>query len=412
MCEFNHYYRIGNIKTGNNSARCRRSKIKTVFLHGYYSGNIMKIKHVLLIWLTAAALWACNDTIPGSPDPDDTASGELAGRTVLIYIAADNTLSSYGNESLENITKGATAEALAGNNLLVYKDCKYETPVLLRITPEGQETVIAYTEDENSGSPETLRSVIEETIKAYPAKSYGLILWSHGSNWFPSSMATTKAFGQDGSNWIELPELQRAIPDNTFDFLIFDACYMGGIEVAYALKNKADYLIASPAEVMGDSFPYRTCLPYLFTEPADLAAVCEDFYRYYNQSSCTIALVSLKKLDKLAETTHEIVKANFSKTDTVTLKTLQKYFRTPYYNMYDFDDYIGRIATPEAYTPFEAALNEAVLVKKATPSFLLSSYGFYITHFSGLSTFILHPTLNEAIVNEYKKTDWYKAVYE
>lgn len=375
----------------------------------------MKIGQILLIWLAAAVLWACNDTIPGSPDADDNASGELAARTVLIYIAADNDLTTtgdYGNESLKNITKGATAEALAGNNLLVYKDCKNEMPVLLRITPEGQETVIAYTEDENSGSPATLRSAIEETLRAYPAKSYGLILWSHGSNWFPSSMATTKAFGQDGSNWIELPGLQQAIPDDTFDFIIFDACYMGGIEVAYALKNKADYLIASPAEVMGDSFPYRTCLPYLFTEPADLPAVCEDFYRYYSQSSCTIALISLKKLDKLAETTHEIMKANFSKTDTLTLKTLQRYYRPDYYNMYDFDDYIGRIATPEAYAHFQTALNEAVPVKKATPSFLLSSQGFRITHFSGLSTFILHPSLNEAIVNEYKKLDWYQAVYE
>lgn len=377
----------------------------------------MKINYILLTCLIAVTLCACNDTIPETPDPEDnsgsqkTPAGELAGRTVLVYIAADNSLTSYGTESLENITKGATAEALAGNNLLVYKDGKYETPVLLRITPEGQETVIEYTDDENSASPATLRSVIEETMKGYPAKSYGLILWSHGSNWFPSSMAT-KAFGQDGSNWMELAGLQQAIPDDTFDFIIFDACYMGGIEVAYALKNKAGYLIASPAEIMGDSFPYRTCLPYLFTEPADLPAVCEDYYRYYSQSSGTIALISLKKLDKLAETTQEIMKANFSKTDTVTRKTLQKYFRTPYYNMYDFDDYIGRIATPETYTHFQAALNEAVPVKKATPSFMLSSYGFHITHFSGLSTFILYPSLNEALVNEYREMDWYKAVYE
>lgn len=378
----------------------------------------MKISYILLTWLTAIALCACNNTIPGSAEPDDNPSSqeqppvESAGRTVLIYIAADNTLSSYGNKSLENITKGVTAEALAGNNLLVYKDCKYETPVLLRITPEGQQTVIDYTEDENSASPATLRSVIEKTIEAYPAKSYGLILWSHGSNWFPSSMATTKAFGQDGNNWIELPDLQRAIPDNTFDFIIFDACYMGGIEVAYALKNKADYLIASPAEIQADSFPYRTCLPYLFMETPNLPAVCEDYYRFYSKIPCTIALLSLKKLDKLAETTQGIMKENFSKTDTVTLKTLQKYYHPPYYNMYDFDDYIGRIATPEEYAHFQAALNEAVPVKKATPSFLLSSGGFNITRFSGLSTFILYPSLNEAIVTEYKKLDWYKAVYE
>lgn len=32
---------------------------------------------------------------------------------------------------------------------------------------------------------------------------------------------------------------------------------MGGIEVAYELRNKTDYMIASPAEVISNGFPYE-----------------------------------------------------------------------------------------------------------------------------------------------------------
>ena len=33
-----------------------------------------------------------------------------------------------------------------------------------------------------------------------------------------------------------------------FDFVLFDACFMQSIEVAYALRNFTDYYIGSPTE--------------------------------------------------------------------------------------------------------------------------------------------------------------------
>ena len=39
---------------------------------------------------------------------------------------------------------------------------------------------------ENSASPQVLKRVINDVTRLYPAKSYGLIVFSHGSGWLPS----------------------------------------------------------------------------------------------------------------------------------------------------------------------------------------------------------------------------------
>lgn len=53
-------------------------------------------------------------------------------RTVLIYMAADNSLSSYSYDNIESIVQGTSASALNGGNLLIYVDAKNAAPQLLR----------------------------------------------------------------------------------------------------------------------------------------------------------------------------------------------------------------------------------------------------------------------------------------
>ena len=50
---------------------------------------------------------------------------------------------------------------------------------------------------------------------------------------------------------MNIEDFAAAIPMK-MDYIIMDACLMGGIEVAYALKDKCDRIIFSQAEVIGD----------------------------------------------------------------------------------------------------------------------------------------------------------------
>lgn len=372
---------------------------------------MMNFKQLICFLLLAFLLVNCNK--------EDIIIPKESTRTVLVYMAADNSLgagsNSFDKQNIDGMLEGCTEKTLNGGNLIVYVDAKDTIPFLLQITPQGKKELKGYPEHQNSVSVETMQEVMQDVKELFPSPSYGLMLWSHGSNWFPSNMTTLRAFGQDQSNWMELSELKEALPDNGFDFIIFDACYMAGIEVMYELKDKAPYIMAAPTEILGSGFPYRRIISHLFAKTTDLKGICDEFYDYYANSSepsATIALVETSKLDKLATATRDIIKDNFDKTESIQFSTLQRYYRSPYYGMYDFDDYILRIAPEEQYASFQAVLNEAVIYKKNTPSFLPGySGGYHITHYSGLSSFVMREAYGAAILQKYKELDWYKAVY-
>ena len=40
-------------------------------------------------------------------------------------------------------------------------------------------------------------------------------------------------YTQDGNNWMEIDDLAKGLPDDLFDFILFDACYMASVECTY-----------------------------------------------------------------------------------------------------------------------------------------------------------------------------------
>lgn len=363
----------------------------------------MRIKYIIYSILFALLLTNCNKEEINNP---------TKARTVLVYMAADNSLGKDGfdSQNIKAMLEGAEEKGLNGGNLIVYRDSRDTIPQLIQITAQGKKIIKEYPKHQNSASIQAMQEAISDTKTTFPANSYGLILWSHGSNWFPSGMEL-RAFGQDKNNWMELSDLKAAIPDATFDFIIFDACYMGGIEVAYELREKADYIIAAPTEILGSGMPYKDISSQLFANPLSLPAICDAFYDYYAESSATIALIYTPALETLADATRNVMLTSFDKTEDIQLNSLQRYFRGSYYGMYDFDDYISRITSNEPYAQFQSALENVVIHKKNTKNFLIAYGGFKIEHFCGLSSFIIKKN-NNAINQKYMDLDWYKAVYK
>jgi hypothetical protein len=103
---------------------------------------------------------------------------------------------------------------------------------------------------ENMGENKTLSEFITWSVTNYPAKKYGLILWDHG--------ASVGGFGKDvnhNNDVLYLHELRDAIfyaimelKGFSFEFIGFDSCLMGSIEVATLLSSiypMSRYLIGS-----------------------------------------------------------------------------------------------------------------------------------------------------------------------
>lgn len=90
---------------------------------------------------------------------------------------------------------------------------------------------------------ESLAEFLAWGAENYPANRYAAVLWDHGGG-------TMGGFGIDemfpGED-LSIDEISKAFKDSDvyFDFVGFDACLMATIEIAYALKDSARYLIAS-----------------------------------------------------------------------------------------------------------------------------------------------------------------------
>lgn len=339
-----------------------------------------------------------------------------ADRTVLVYMVAENSLNRWTTINLDKMLKAFRGEG----NLLVYIDNYEGEPRLVKLVMNDNgiasaETVKTY-QERNSASPDILKQTIDEVCLEYPASSYGLVLWSHGTGWLPSTLKS-RAFGQDGNNWMELNGLVSALPDDRFDFILFDACYMGCVEVAYALRNKTKYLISSPTEIWEDGFPYDEVVGDWWSGEEAYREICRKYYDFYNSrsgiyQSGTISLVKTGNMDALAEATRGILEGKNEQIAALDRSAIQRIDRTDSLHwseiLYDFDDYISRLSpTAEQYDTFSRELNRVILYEAHT-----ASYGNQIFYqkFCGLSSYI--PQSKQTWLNTfYSGLEWTKAVY-
>ena len=223
-------------------------------------------------------------------------------KTVLIYMVGNNNLSSDAVRNLQDLKKGFVP---SDDNLLVYYHTPVQSPVLLQLRTDetgavAQDTVYRFPQ-RNSATAESLKSAMLVTQTMFPANEYGLFLWSHGTGWLPQGHYS-KSFGEENGVEMEIVDMVKAFPYK-LSFVVFDACLMGCVEVAYQMKDSVDYVISSPAEIMSTGFPYSKVMKHLFSSPADYIAVAEEYYNYYNSmgGQSRSATISVVKTDALKD---------------------------------------------------------------------------------------------------------------
>lgn len=400
--------------------------------------NLYRIFSVVLLTLVFCA---CGKDDP-SPGPDGPIVDSTIRRTVLVYMAADNNLYDNAWENLSDMTKGMKG---VKGNLVVYLDVRGEAPRLLKIESDGSRRVLETYEREDSASPEVLRKALARTKALCPAPSYGLVLWSHGNGWIPGTSAgvmssglgsgehgtgyegtlwekdpdalPTKWFGQDAStgSTMDIRDLAEAMSgEKPLDFILFDACFMSSIEVLYDLRHAAEYVVASPAEILADGFPYAAVLPSLFTRHPRLEEACRLFVEHYRGSdypSATVALVQTSELEALAATVRNLVALNPS--FSVDPASVQHFENMGEHVYHDLAGFCSKIAPgTAACRAFENQLERTVLFADHTPSFY-SAYGYgshwiEIESCCGVSAYIPFP--GKSLNADYARTAWARVI--
>lgn len=361
-----------------------------------------------------------------SCDKSDHVAPPLDNRTVIIYMVGDNSLTEITQANLQELVAGTTAEKLNNGNLVVYVDNRKQRPQILQIKiEEGKavEKLVKTYEEQDSANPTVMKGVIADIAKEFATPHYGLVLWSHASAWIPkgaNDMLSTRSFGSDNGSEMDIDVLREVLSEGNihYDFILFDACYMGSVEVAYELRKHTDYLLASPMEVIAKGFPYEQIVEKFFSMPANVQGICEDFFNYYNKQegdlrTASVALVDAKRLDALAATVRNIMqihKADLTSVDLTKVQALEYYHSKRL--LYDFDDYIKNLVSEGEYATFQKALRAVVLYEAHTPTsyFAYPAVSYSIPSCCGLNFYPLgfNPQLDEW----YSRLEWYKAVYK
>lgn len=357
---------------------------------------------IALLWGSLALLLTAV-SCDKDPEPEPETS------SVLIYMAANNSLFPYVSDCMSQIRRGFLPEKGTGElQVLVFCRGKGDLPMLMKLTrrPDGTglDTVVLriYENQINSVSAETLNRVIRDAEAVSPATHHGLVMWSHSTGYLPSGYYSNpvetlregrplmKSFGSDDSHpgEMEITDLAEALPHH-YDFILFDSCFMGGVEVAYELREKCDYLAFTPTEIAAQGFPYYTMFETLWnggttTEDA-LKAICEECYRYYaDRSGCTVSLVRTAALPTLASVCEVIFRDHRDEIFGLEFSEVQPYFRHGDHWFFDFGDIISQVTDGDEYERFGAALEEAIVYKASTPYFM----GLAINKYSGLSMYL------------------------
>jgi len=388
---------------------------------------------LFLLLVSAVSCFKDNNFSPeqGSSEPSSPGTRtpvEETRRVMIMYSAGFNSLSSYLEADLgEMVADGYVPKAgsreehvlLIFSRLSLYGDSVPEAPVLYRLYKDQndkpvRDTLYRFQPEDQGSDPAVLNKVMELARHYFPAKGYGLVFSSHGAGWLPSKNSTpeskVRSIGQDYDTGrvheMEVQDFVKAIPF-PLDYILLDCCFMGCVEVAWALKDVTPVVGFSPTEIVADGFDYKLIASRLLAPQPDAQAVCEDFYAQYidpkqNRPYATITLVDTQKLQPLADVCKTLFQKYRLKLATLSPDKVQHYYRDNgeyrYYYFFDLRHMLVQAGiTAQETTALDQALDGCILYERHTPKF----FSLVLRNVCGLSVYL--PSAGNATLDTYYK---------
>ncbi len=392
-----------------------------------------------ILFLLLMALVSCNnDPIYLRVKPDVIGKGETARKTLLVYMIAENSLNNYASLDVDEIME-AVPSIPRDCRLFVYVDDN-KFPIVtqyFRMTngDVGNSNHHPFTTDVCSSDTAALGRVIDYILKDYPTETLDLVMWSHADGWLrgPLNSASQRSVGIDnGKNsysnnvtgTIEIEELAALLKrlHTRVNRLMFDACFMQCVESDYALRDAAEWIIASPAEIPGDGALYSTLIQNFFNSDG-VEDLIDSYIKAYEGRSTGAVLSAVKtsEMQNLADVTYSYVIKYFNsgkKRDYIDVFSYLpggKYNGSPAYpSFFDMNAVMKKYLTADEYTHWRAALDRAVTYVASSPSWYSAVCGkpleFDMAVGGGISIYMpQHQSRNDKFNSDFRTTEWYSA---
>lgn len=411
-----------------------------------------------LLLLFTLLLCSCHndDPTPGPVEPGSV----TARRTVLVYMSAQNSLINNVAADSAEIMNGR--QYLANNDRMLFFIDDGQKPRLYRVARQWSQPQLVqqWSHDFCSTDPNTLQSVLQWVKTQFPAQEYGLVMWSHADGWLPATntdypikemiyaAARPFSFGIDTDNnsvWTDdgtqmnVADMAQAIAQSGMHcrYILFDACLMQNLEVAYALRHTTDYVVASPMSINSAGAYYTHLLRSgLFAQSPDSIALTyyNDVVNYadsiYDHMGIAISCIQTDQLEPLAALMKQALPhsllANGQSADMAQVLSYQNYTYRFYWRPHNYDarQTINTLFAEPYRTQLQQALDRVVVAHFGTPSIYVGpGYNTFFTiptttdNFRSVSMFVPQSIYtNNAERCRYgdlnlcfRQTEWYKA---
>lgn len=408
---------------------------------------------IIATLLIVVGVSCSNGDSPDGPDAPVTP----VGQTVFMFFPWSNSLLSDFRRTVEDMQTVVAQRSMKDERVMVFMATSEREAVLFELKKQNgrclTDTLRRYN-DRPFTSRQWLTSLFSEVMTLAPASRYGMVVGCHGLAWVPvqgqrnarkrlgsqekideednlykeeridkegepndlmhfevQGPVTTRFIGGTyPETQIETTDLADAMADAGLhtEYILFDACYMSSVEVAYELKDVTHYLIASPTEVLSYGFPYITMGKHLLGTPNYKGIVDSfiSFYSSYNLPYGTVAVTDCTQLDALAAIAQQINAAAAEQLVPNGVQIMDGYSPTLFYDL-------GHLMSlKDAGTVLTAAfaeqLDKTVPYKGHTGQYFtaLKDAPVDIKHYSGLNT--SQGSLNH-MADRFSETAWYKA---
>ncbi len=376
----------------------------------------------LLPLLLAPLLVACHDTLPL---PESTYS-----RVVIVYLVGENSLSSNAQSDLNEIRSAYSLIPDDGAMVVYFDNSRTDVkPQILRFDKTMGETLeFEYGVDPISTDSATMLDILKYIISENEADEYALIIGSHGSGWIPQTSSTRRSTigidngrntTSDTGEQMEIHTLRGVLQETGvhWKYILFDACFMQCIEVAYELRSLTDWCISSPAEIPGPGMAYNTLMPCFFEKDTYAHDIAEQYFATYSGSyGMLISSIRSDQLDLLATATARCV-TGLADYPTAGIQQYCAYSSStgwkPEY--YDLGSCIYHWVGDSAYAQWQSALDAAIPYRYYTGTWLTSYTGTVSPvmrdgeHYAGASMYVPFEGRDEFNA-AWRRYEWYDRV--
>lgn len=255
------------------------------------------------------------------------------------------------------------------------------------------------------GSATTLREFLQWGVRSFPARKYMVVLWNHGAGWRAyrdrlNILARGVSYDDNTGNNIRIWEMPLALSVagvSKWNIVAFDASLMQMIEVAYEIRNLADYIVGSEESPPAAGYPYHRILAPVVANPAisarDLAAqIVTQTINYYNPDSTdniTQSALDAAQLDNLAQRVDALALTLLSIAPGNGLAiasardNAQAYAEYTYKDLWDYTEQLrARLPASQALTDaingVQSAISQAVIAEAHSNRRVNRSHGLSI----------------------------------